>query len=212
MLVHNMNFNVAGVTFKNEEGKDIQKEIKKTMNEYKKNEYFSEGLYNGYTNKEIKENDLNVSEFEGYDFPAKFVGDEFQGEPCFKVYLKSYDENYIHIGYIPKENLEEAIEWFTKGLNVIGTLKIVGGKYKHCEIVEEDYEEKETIEIEELSYGAEVNLNFCDNLQDIKEEKGETKKKKGEIKYSESDKYFYLKLFFSISCIIFIIFMILKTI
>ena len=166
MLVHNMNFNVAGVTFKNEEGKDIQKEIKRIMNEYKKNDYFSEGLYNGYTNKEIKEYDLNVSEFEGYDFPAKFVGDEYEGQHCFKVYLKTYNEDYIHIGYIPKEHLDEAIEWFTKGLNIIGTLKIVGGKYKHCEIVEEDYEEKEFVEIKELSYGAEVSLSFCDNQKE----------------------------------------------
>lgn len=177
MIVHNMNFNVAGVTFKNEEGKDIQKEIKRIMNEYKKNGYFSEGLFNGYTNKEIKENDLNVSEFEGYNFPAKFVGDEYEGQPCFKVYIKTSNDDYVHIGYIPKESLSEATEWFTRNLKIIGTLKIVGGKYKHCEIVEEDYEEKEIIEIEELSYGAEVTLNFCDNQ---KEEKKETIIKKDE--------------------------------
>lgn len=35
MLVHTVNFKVAGVTFNNEEGKDIQKQIKKILNEYK---------------------------------------------------------------------------------------------------------------------------------------------------------------------------------
>ncbi len=170
MLVHNMNFNVAGVTFKNEEGKDIQKEIKRVMNEYKKNEYFSDGLYNGYTNKEIKEYDLNVSEFEGYNFPIKFVGDEYEGQPCFKIYLKAYNDDYVHIGYIPKENLSEVTEWLTRDLNIMGTLKIVGGKYKHCEIVEKDYEEKEIIEIEELNYGAEVTLNFYDNQKEEEKE------------------------------------------
>ena len=170
MLVHNMNFNVAGVTFKNEEGKDIQKEIKRVMNEYKKNEYFSDGLYNGYTNKEIKEYDLNVSEFEGYNFPIKFVGDEYEGQPCFKIYLKAYNDDYVHIGYIPKENLSEVTEWLTRDLNIMGTLKIVGGKYKHCEIVEKDYEEKEIIEIEELNYG-ETRIvitphRFKNNLKD----------------------------------------------
>ena len=83
MLVHKINFKVKGVTFKNEDGKDIQKEIIKILKEYKKNEYF-DSLYGGYTNKEIKEMDLNVSEYEGYQFPAKLVGDEYDGEECLK--------------------------------------------------------------------------------------------------------------------------------
>lgn len=36
MLLKRMIFKVAGVTFKNEDGKDIQKEIIKVLNEYKK--------------------------------------------------------------------------------------------------------------------------------------------------------------------------------
>ena len=58
MVVKTIEFNVAGVTFKNKEGKDIQKEIKRVLKEYKQNDYFDE-LYGGYTNKEIKEMDLD---------------------------------------------------------------------------------------------------------------------------------------------------------
>ena len=63
MLIHSISFKVKGTTFKNEENKDIQKEIKKVLKEYKENDYFDE-LYGGYTNKEIKEIDLNISEYE----------------------------------------------------------------------------------------------------------------------------------------------------
>ena len=39
--------------------------------------------------------DLNVSEYEGYKFPAKLVGDEYNGEDCFKIYIKTYNDNYV---------------------------------------------------------------------------------------------------------------------
>ena len=88
MLIHSISFKVKGTTFKNEENKDIQKEIKKVLKEYKENDYFDE-LYGGYTNKEIKEIDLNISEYEGYLFPAKLVGDEYNKEDCLKIYFKT---------------------------------------------------------------------------------------------------------------------------
>ena len=178
MLLHSINFKVAGVTFKNEDGKNIQKEIKDILKDYKKNNYFDE-LYGGYTNEEIKELDLNVSQFEGYEFPAKLIGDEYNGEECFKIYFKTYDDEYIHIGYAPRENIAELAEWFTKeNVNLKGNLTIIGGKYKHCELYEEDYEEKERVAIKELTYGIEVQLEFYDNdentLAQLLEKLGET--------------------------------------
>lgn len=164
MLVHTMSFKVKGVTFKNEENNDIQKEIKKILKEYKSNGYFDK-LYGGYTNNEIKEMDLNVSEYEGYSFPARLVGDEYKGKDCVKIYFKTYNNEYIHVGYAPKENLDEIAKWITKvGIKTEGKLEIIGGKYKHSEIYEEDYEEKEEIVTEELTYGLEVTLYFYDNV------------------------------------------------
>lgn len=160
MLLNTINFKVAGVTFENEEGKDVQKEIKRILNEYKKNDYFGE-LYGGYTNSEIKEMDLNVSEYEGYKFPAKIVGDEYNGENCFKIYFKTYNDEYVHIGYVPKSNLDELTEWLTKeDISIKGTLEVVGGKYKYCELYEEDYEEKERVATKELTYGIEISMDF----------------------------------------------------
>lgn len=166
MLVHTISFKVKGVTFKNEEGRDIQKEIKNILKEYKNNDYF-DSLYDGYTNNDIKELDLNVSEYEGYSFPAKLVGDEYEGEDCIKIYFKTYNEDYIHVGYAPKDTLDEISEWITKeGIKTEGRLEVTGGRYKHSEIIEEDYEEKERIVTEELTYGLKITLNFYDGKID----------------------------------------------
>lgn len=171
MLVKQICFKVKGVTFENENNKDIQKEIKRILKEYKSNDYFDK-LYGGYTNKEIIEMDLNVSEYEGYSFPAKLVGDEYNGEDCLKVYFKTYNDEYVHVGYAPKEKLEEITEWITKkDIKIEGNLSIIGGKYKYLEIYEEDYEEKERVAKEELTYGIEVTLNFYNNEVDPKIQK-----------------------------------------
>lgn len=160
MLLHSIEFKVAGVTYENEEGRDIQKEIKKILNEYKRNDYFDE-LYDGYTNSEIKEMDLSVSEYEGWKFPAKIVGDEYKGEECFKIYFKTYNDEYVHIGYSPKYTIEELIEWLSKeDIKVDGTLEVIGGRYKYCELYEEDYKEKERIATKELTYGIKISLDF----------------------------------------------------
>lgn len=185
MLLNSINFKVTGVTFKNEEGKDVQKEIKRILNEYKKNDYFGD-LYGGYTNSEIKEMDLNISEYEGYKFPTKIVGDEYNGEDCLKIYFKTYNDEYVHIGYAPKNILSELEKWLTKeDIKIDGTLEVIGGKYKYCELYEEDYEEKERVATKELTYGMEISINFYgeriedkDELSDVlkelkKEEKNE---------------------------------------
>lgn len=166
MLVNTISFKVRGVTFNNEEGKDIQKEIKRILKEYKDNDYFDK-LYGGYTNKEIKEMDLNVSEYEGYYFPAKLVGDKYKGEDCIKIYFKTYNDEYVHIGYAPKEELKNISEWLSKeNIKVEGKLNVVGGKYKYVDICEEDYEEEEKIVTSELTYGIEIELNFYDDKVD----------------------------------------------
>lgn len=171
MLVKQICFKVKGVTFRNEDNKDIQKEIKRILKEYKNNDYFDK-LYGGYTNKDIIEMDLNVSEYEGYSFPAKLVGDEYNGEDCLKVYFRTYNDEYVHVGYAPQEELEEIAEWITKkDIKIEGNLSIVGGKYKYLETYEEDYEEKERVAKEELTYGIEVTLNFYNNEVEPKVQK-----------------------------------------
>ena len=127
MLVHELIFNVAGVTFENEEGKDIQTEIKKTLQEYKKCGEIDEkeDLFGGYSNKDIREDDLSVDEYEGINFKGKIVQSTYENEDCYKIYLIDVNGKDIHIGYMPRKKIAEANEWFSKdGLELKSKLEI----------------------------------------------------------------------------------------
>ncbi len=92
MLVDVLTFNVKGTIFKNEENEDIQKCIKRVLKEYKENGCIDkEELYGGNSAKDIKEYDMNVSEYEGISFGGKIELSMFKNEPAFKVYISTYD-------------------------------------------------------------------------------------------------------------------------
>lgn len=190
MFIDGMSFNVRGTTFKNEDGIDIQSGIKEILKEYKEEGYIEkEELYGGYTNSEIKELELNVSEFEEINFGGAIVKSEYNGELCYKIYIsKIYgikafeflnkgceietDENYFHIGYVPKEEIED-LEKMLENENAKKYsiyIKIIGGKYKQS-YCDDSYEEK--IRTKTLTYGFEFNI-FTDD--GIKQEKTKIQK------------------------------------
>ena len=173
MLVHELIFNVAGVTFENEEGKDIQTEIKKTLQEYKKCGEIDEkeDLFGGYSNKDIKEDDLSVDEYEGINFKGKIVQTTYENEDCYKIYFIDVNGKDIHIGYMPKKKIAEANEWFSKdGLEFKSNLEIIGGKNKHLEEVENSNGDLvEKVVVDEDTYGARISLSFFDNKEQIKQ-------------------------------------------
>lgn len=158
-------YKIAGVTFENENGKDIQKEIKKILREY-----ISEGLidkedmYGGYTNSEIKEMDIEVSQFEDISFNAILKEATFENQPCVKVYMERADKNtYTHVGYIPKRynQIQEVIGILHNNSDINLELYVVGGKIKQCETeIDDDYEEKITIETIELDYGLRLYVEY----------------------------------------------------
>ena len=64
MFVHEIKFKVAGVTYENDEGKDIQAEIKRIVNDYKRaGEIDEEDLYTQSKGIGFKDGRLN-----GYDW------------------------------------------------------------------------------------------------------------------------------------------------
>lgn len=175
MILHKIFFKVSGVTFNNENNVNIQDEIVKILKEYKKNGYFDK-FYCDYTKKEIIEMDLNVSEYEGYFFNGLIKEDLFDSKKCYKVYIERFDNSLFHIGYVPKEYINELSEWFSKeGLKHNINITITGGKCKHCVYRTVDYEEIEDVEITELTYGFNVDLHFFDDnieiVDNIKKEK-----------------------------------------
>lgn len=163
MLVHKINFKVHGTTFNNEDNINIQEGIVKILNEYKRHDFF-DSLYGGYTKKEIIEMNLNVSEYEDSLFSGSLKEDYFNGELCYKVFIDTYTNEKFHIGYVPKNLIKEVNEFINKDdLKCITNISVVGGKCKHCVVKEENYEDIETVEIETLNYGFEVELRFCNN-------------------------------------------------
>lgn len=155
-----MEFKVKGVTFENEEGKDIQKIIKSTIRELVEEGEIGE-RYEGYTNAEIKEMDLNVQEYSDIIFNVKIKEDIFEGKLCVKIYIEQYDGEYVHVGYMPKKLLKEYEQLKKTAIKISGTAELTGGKYKYCENYESDeYEEVAEIETVELDYGLTVNLHF----------------------------------------------------
>lgn len=186
MFVNGTIFKVKGSTFKNENKQDIQEEIKQLLNEYKEAEIVKKDeLYGGYTNQEIKEMDLNVSEFEDIEFGGKIVESQYNGEICYKVYISriygkdkfefwnikdiyNTDGNYLHIGYVSKEDIED-VKKILQQENAVKynvTIKVLGGKYKHS-YLDDSYEEK--IKTETLTYGFECNIYTDDGKQTIKD-------------------------------------------
>ena len=179
MLVDVLTFNVKGTTFKNEENEDIQKCIKGVLKEYKENDCIDkEELYGGNSAKDIKEYDMNVSEYEGISFGGKIELSMFKNEPAFKVYISTYDGfdeffphrkeeksigSYKHIGYVPKEYINEILKYWNDSeiTEYYVSISIVGGKYKHCGM--DDYG-NDKIETAELTYGFQVTLAFHNNI------------------------------------------------
>lgn len=155
-----MEFKVKGVTFENEEGKDIQKILKKEIKELKE-AYLINEEYEGYTNTEIKEMDLNVQQYSDVVFDVKIKEDVFEEKTCVKIYIQKNDGNYVHVGYMPKKLLKEYKTAKEDDVEIKGTAKLTGGKYKHCRYYEnEEYEEVAEVETIELDYGLLVNLDL----------------------------------------------------
>ncbi len=155
-IFEELKFNVKGVTFENEDGKDIQKEIRKIFLEYEKNGAFEK--YSGYTNTEIKEFVGEVAEFEDAIVKMQLKEDIYEGKPCVKVYIKKYDGSYCHIGYIPKEMIKQYLRLKEQFKKTKEHIELIGGKIKQLEY--DDETDREKVVVVELTYGFEVNLIF----------------------------------------------------
>jgi hypothetical protein len=153
-------FNVAGVTAKNEQKQDIQKLLRQQGKLYAEENDID--LYGGYTNKEIIEDGLEVAEFEDlifYKHEISFVpepANEYD-QNAIKVYIK-YGEFPVHIGYVSKkENVEFKNILDNEDVRRIEA-RYVGGKIKST-----DYDVdkgKDIVVTEELTLGVEFKVYY----------------------------------------------------
>ncbi|MFK4308946.1 hypothetical protein ABH957_003623 [Bacillus sp. RC242] len=154
-----LTFNVAGVTFENDKGKDIQALLRRIARAIAKENYIDS--YGGYTNKELLEFSGEASEFEDVEFGdyISFVKDpdnEFD-KNAIKV-IVNLDAKEFHIGYVPKEQNIEVGKLLDSDSIINILADFVGGKTKS---VDYDYEkDKDVIVITELTLGVSITLRF----------------------------------------------------
>lgn len=175
-----MEFKVKGTSYDNEDGKNRQKVIRDVINTYIENEQIDKDeLYDGNTNKDIEEYDLNVSIYEGIYFPAKLRKSKFNNEDCIEVYLIDYYKKENKIGYIPKELVH--IVWDSVNENEEIPVEIVGGKYKEYDILEEKVVINDT-----GLYG--VKINYITDEEKTEKEKVEKETKQRQIELEKENK------------------------
>lgn len=156
---NSLTFNVAGVTFDNDKGKDIQSLLKRIARAIAK-EYNIES-YGGYTNKELLEMWVEASEFEDVEFGdyISFVKDpdnEFD-KNAIKV-IVNLDNKEFHIGHVPKkQNVEIGKLLDSESITRISA-NFVGGKTKSVDY--DDEKDKDVVIITELTLGVLITLRF----------------------------------------------------
>lgn len=145
-------FNVAGVTKKNDAGQNIQH----LLSELVKQELETVEAYQGLTNKEILEDYYDERMYEVSEKVSGYDDVYFAPEPT-----NPYDPNAIrvfhkrlgHIGYVPREanakvgrlidEAEYSVFW-----------ELVGGKFKYVD------EEDDKVKVENHNYGIKIEITY----------------------------------------------------
>lgn len=157
-----MEFKVKGTSYCNEDGEKRQEIIQKVIKTYIDNESIEkEELYDGNTNKDIKDYDLKVSIYEGIPFLAKLKKNKYKDENCIEVYLLDYYKNPKMVGYVPKELVSSIFDDIDEDEEILA--EIVGGKYKEYDILEDK------VVIDDMGiYGIKINYITREERNKIK--------------------------------------------
>ncbi|WP_018664632.1 HIRAN domain-containing protein [Heyndrickxia acidiproducens] len=150
-------FNVAGVTFENDKGKEIQPLLRRIAREIAKEQDVES--FGGWTNKDILEYMAEVSQFEDVMFGdyvsfEKDLDNEFD-QNAIKV-MANLNDKQFHIGYVPKDNNVQVGKLLDDGLIDKIAASFVGGKTKE---IDYDFEkDKDIVVVKELTLGVEITL------------------------------------------------------
>lgn len=144
-------FNVAGVTKKNDQGKDIQKLIRELIED----ELASSEPYDGLTNKEILEDYYDERVYEYTDlYGTDEIYFEFEPDnPYDSNAIKVMHEYIDHIGYVPREYNKQVGQIIRNG-NYDIEWEIVGGKYKYVDELEDK------VKTQKDNYGVKIKLLY----------------------------------------------------
>lgn len=143
-------FRVAGVTFENRQ--KIFKDIVKAWKEITE----KEELWEGYSNKEIKEDLMSVQEISIADYTGVILKKEPTNQYDANAIAVYYEEQQV--GFVPKTDLS-AVHKIIENKDFKVFWNITGGRYKSYD----DSEEK--IVVDDLDYGMEISLTW-ENIED----------------------------------------------
>lgn len=150
-------FNIAGITFNNDDGINRQDILKKIINTGIQNEYLIP--YNGLSIKDMKQELYDqLYEVDGQELTdVRFQETIINNKKAIMVLLNDYNDDYLEIGHVPKDKIQIVKETLdNKKYNI--KCYIRGGKYKEITYYEEDYQDKEEVIEDELIYGLEIRI------------------------------------------------------
>lgn len=152
-------FNVSGTTFNDAKtGENRQKIIKKIALEGIDLGYLTP--YNNITNKEMLEIYIDEQFWIAgqYIKRTKLEITEYNNETAIKVYISDYNDNYHHIGYVPKNEINDVIKILNDKTEEVYS-EFSGGKFK--EIYFDDDTQKERVRVNDsLAYGVKVTIKY----------------------------------------------------
>jgi len=147
-IKYKKNIKVVGVTF-DKHPKNINQIIKNGL------EYKEFKRYSGYKDKELIKKEKSIKEFN-----HELLGDvilkpyKYQNEDAIMVYINNFDDDYLEVGSIPKEEVNTLLPYLNKKEDIIINAYLTGGNLKN--IIHE--EKKDYIAIEELNIGISLDI------------------------------------------------------
>lgn len=148
--IENLNFlyqkriKVVGVTFDNHP-KNIQKIIKNGL-------YYKElKRYKGLKDKELLKQELSLKEFNREPLCDVLLKPyKYENENAIKVFINDFDDNYLEVGSIPKEEVNNLLPLLTNQNELIMNAYLTGGNLKN--ILDN------TLQTQELNIGISLDI------------------------------------------------------
>lgn len=147
-ILYNKTVKVVGVTFDNHP-KNINKIIENGIY------YKMFKRYSGYKDKELLKENINAKEFNSEELSDVLLETyKYNGEDAIRVLINDFDDNYLEVGNIPKDEVNNLLPFLNNKNNLLVTAYLTGGNLKN--IIHDEY--KDYIEIEKLNIGIALDI------------------------------------------------------
>lgn len=147
-ILYHKNVKVVGVTFEHHP-KNIKKIIENGIyyKEFKK--------YKGQKDKEILKENKNIIEFNNVELSDCLLeAYKYNSEDAIKVLINDFEDEYLEVGNIPKEEVPELLPYLKEKKNLIINAYLTGGNLKTIK----EGPKKDYVETEKLNIGISLDI------------------------------------------------------